>query len=174
MYPAALSELPPTDPETGGLNVVIETPQGSRNKYKYDEKRGLFKLGKVLPMGMAFPFDFGFLPNTVGGDGDPLDVLVLSDSPAFPGCLVESRLLGVLEAEQTHEGRTNRNDRLLAVAAESHDYALARTLEDLPPDLPDRIEHFFVSYLAAEGKAVRFLGRGGPDRARQIIEGNIS
>ena len=70
------------------VNVVIETPQGSRNKFNYDEELGLFKLGGVLPAGAVFPFDFGFVPETTGGDGDPLDVLVLMDEPAFPGCLV--------------------------------------------------------------------------------------
>src|SRR5215212_8024826 len=83
------------------VNVVVETPQGSRNKYNFDERLGVFRLGGVLPAGAVFPFDFGFVPSTVGGDGDPLDVLVLMDEPAFPGCLVEARLLGVVEAVQT-------------------------------------------------------------------------
>ena len=74
-----MGELPPFDPDTHDLNVIIETPKGSRNKYTYDEPRGLFKLGGVLPAGASFPFDFGFVPSTVGGDGDPLDVLVLMD-----------------------------------------------------------------------------------------------
>ena len=165
-----LSELPPVDPDTGELNVVIETPRGSRTKYKYDEKTCLFKLGKVLPKGMAFPYDFGFLPGTRGGDDDPLDVLLLADEPVPMGCWVESRLIGALEAEQTEEGRTNRNDRLLAVASESHDYAHVHTIDDLPGNILDQIEYFFTSSLAAEGKEVRFLGRGGPDRARRIVE----
>src|SRR5438876_43986 len=100
----------------GELNVVIETPQGSRNKFTFDEELCLFKLGGVLPLGAAFPFDFGFLPDTMGQDGDPLDVLVLMDEPAFPGCLVPARLIGVIEAEQTEKGKTERNDRLIAVA----------------------------------------------------------
>src|SRR5918997_1148233 len=74
------------------LNVVVETPKGSRNKYDYDEKLGLFKLGGVLPSGASFPFDFGFVPSTLGGDGDPLDVLVLMEEPAFAGCLVRTRV----------------------------------------------------------------------------------
>src|SRR5919199_1807176 len=101
------------------LNVIIETPKGSRNKFDYDEELGLFKLGGVLPAGASFPFDFGFLPATRGGDGDPLDVLVLMDEPAFAGCLVTVRLLGVIEAEQTEGDATTRNDRLIAVAATS-------------------------------------------------------
>jgi inorganic pyrophosphatase len=85
--------LKPLDAETGDLNVVIETPTGSRNKYAYDEKLGVFVLKGVLAVGHSFPFDFGFIPQTLGGDGDPLDVLVLMDEPAFVGCLVPSRLI---------------------------------------------------------------------------------
>src|ERR687894_835887 len=92
-----LNRLPAFDPDSGTLNAVIETPKGHRNKYKFDEERGLFLLDGVLPAGAVFPFDFGFVPSTTGGDGDPLDVLVLMDEPAFTGCLVRVRLLGVIE-----------------------------------------------------------------------------
>src|SRR5215216_1233714 len=129
------------------LNVVIDTPKGSRNKYNYDEGLCLFRLGGVLPAGAWFPFDFGFVPSTLGGDGDPLDVLVLMDEPAFPGCLVRARLVGVVEAEQTErDGATERNDRLIGVAAESRLLRHVRALGSLSPDLLEEIEHFFVSY----------------------------
>src|SRR5215212_9852523 len=110
-----VSGLQAFDPDSGDLNVIIETPKGQRNKFKYDEKSGLYKLGGVLPAGAVFPFDFGFAPSTLGGDGDPLDVLLLMDEPAFAGCLVPARLVGVIEAEQTEKGNTARNDRLIAV-----------------------------------------------------------
>src|SRR3569833_4517481 len=103
------------------LNAVIETARGCRNKFKYDPELRLFRLAHVLPAGAVFPFDFGFVPSTRGGDGDPLDVLVLMDEPAFPGCLIAARLLGAIEAEQGDEKKMERNDRLIAVAAESHD-----------------------------------------------------
>src|SRR6185295_2715875 len=98
------------DEVTGDLNVVVETPKGSRNKFKFDEEHGLYKLSGVLPAGMAFPYDFGFIPSTRGEDGDPVDVLLLMDEPAFAGCLVASRLIGVIEVEQTEKGETMRND----------------------------------------------------------------
>jgi inorganic pyrophosphatase len=82
------------------LQVIIETPKGSRNKYAFDPEQEIFALKKVLPAGMAFPYDFGFIPSTLGGDGDPLDVLVLMDEPAFPGCLLKCRIIGVIEGEQ--------------------------------------------------------------------------
>jgi inorganic pyrophosphatase len=153
------------------LNVVIETPKGSRNKYEYDEKLGLFKLGGVLTLGASFPFDFGFVPSTLGGDGDPLDVLVLMDEPAFAGCLVRTRLVGVVEAEQTErDGETTRNDRLIGVAADSRLHTRVRTLESLGTTLLEQIEHFFVSYNQAKGKVFKPLGRFGPERALELVE----
>src|SRR5579871_5314832 len=87
------------DVDSGRLNVIIETPKGSRNKFDFNHRQGLFELGKVLPTGMAFPYDFGFVPGTRAPDGDPLDVLVLMDEPAFSGCKVLCRLIGVIEEE---------------------------------------------------------------------------
>ena len=157
------------------LNVVIETPKGSRNKYNYDGELRLFKLGGVLPSGAVFPFDFGFVPSTLGGDGDPLDVLVLMDEPAFAGCLVRVRPVGVIEAEQTErDGETERNDRLVAVAAKSRLHGNVRTLEDLGSGLPEEIEHFFVSYNQVKGKEFKPLGRFGPVRARKIVEEGVT
>jgi inorganic pyrophosphatase len=157
--------------DSGELNVIIETPKGSRNKFNYDEEYLLFKLGGVLPAGAVFPFDFGFIPSTLGGDGDPLDVLLLMDEPAFPGCLVPARLIAVIEAEQTErDGEQTRNDRLIAVAADSHTHRKVRTLADLSPDLLDEIEHFFISYNQIKGKEFKPLGRFGPIKAARLIE----
>ncbi|MFL6335615.1 MAG: inorganic diphosphatase [Pyrinomonadaceae bacterium] len=157
--------------DDGELNVLIETPKGSRNKYSYDGELGLFKLGGVLTAGASFPFDFGFVPSTLGGDGDPLDVLVLMDEPAFAGCLVRTRLVGVIEAEQTErDGETTRNDRLVGVAADSRLHTRVRTLEDLGAALLEEIEHFFVSYNQIKGKKFRPLTRSGPVRARELVE----
>src|SRR4051812_24371552 len=130
----------------GEVHVVIDTPKGSRNKVKWDEKLGVFKLSHVLTAGAAFPFDFGFVPGTHADDGDALDVLVLSDEPFFSGCLVTARLIGGIKAEQTENGKTLRNDRLLAVAAASRLYGPVRGINDLPATLVAEIEHFFVSY----------------------------
>ena len=166
----SFTRLKAFDRDSEELNVIIETPKGSRNKFNYDEKKGLFKLGGVLPAGAIFPFDFGFLPHTLGGDGDPVDVLVLMDEPAFAGCLVPSRLLGVIEAEQTErDGETTRNDRLIAVAADSRDHRHIRSLADLNENLVDEIEHFFISYNEIKGKSFKPLGRFGPERAEKLV-----
>ncbi len=161
------------DDETGDLNVIIDTPKDSRNKYKFDEKLGLFKLGGVLAVGHVFPFDFGFIPNTLGGDGDPLDVLVLMDEPAFVGCLIPSRLIGVIEAEQTENGKTETNDRLIAVASNSRIHKDIKSINDLNQTLVDEIEHFFVSYNQAKAKEFKLLGRFAAQKARKIVEEGI-
>lgn len=164
-----LDRLPPVSRDRT-LNVIVETPQGSRNKYDWDPELKLFAFGKPLPAGASFPFDFGFIPSTVGGDGDPLDVLVLMDSAAFSGCLVRCRLLGVIEARQTEpDGTVEQNDRLIAVAKQTKDHAGITTLEDLGGSVLDQIEHFFSSYNAYDGKSFEVLARSGPDRALEIV-----
>jgi len=165
-----IARLPRYDSASGALNIVIETPKGHRNKFKFDPERELFMLGGVLPAGAVFPFDFGFIPATKGGDGDPLDVLVLMDEPAFVGCLVPARLIGVIEADQTEEGKTERNDRLIAVAADSRDMRDITDLAQLNDHLLTEIEHFFVSYNAVKGKEFKPRGRFGPDRASRVVE----
>src|SRR3954470_18755936 len=164
-------KLPPCDEETRELNVIIETPKGCRNKYAFDPDLGLFVMKKVLPAGSVFPFDFGFIPSTKGEDGDPLDILVLMDEPAFCGCLVLSRLVGVIEAEQKEKGKKKeRNDRLIAVAEKQETNAKVDSLQDLPPHVLDEIEHFFVSYNAMAGKAFKVIGRRGPKVARNLVQ----
>src|SRR6266853_2076065 len=90
------------------IHVVIETPKGCQNKYKFDSNLRSFRLNRVLPDGMVYPYDFGFVPSSLADDGDPADVLLLMDAPAFPGCVVESRLIGVIEGEQDENGKKER------------------------------------------------------------------
>jgi inorganic pyrophosphatase len=170
----AWAALPARNEDEGTLNVVIDTPQGSRNKFKFDETHSLFKLAGVLPVGAVFPFDFGFIPATRGGDGDPLDVLVLMDAPAFVGCLIEARLIGVIEAEQTEDGKTERNDRLIAVTVAARLHRDVQSLDELNERLLDEIEHFFVSYNAAKGKQFKPLGRAGPARANEVLAAGLN
>ena len=166
-----LEDLETTDPETGQANAIIKSPQGSRNKFNYEPDRGLFRLGKVLPSGSVFPFDMGFLPSTRGEDGDPLDVLVLMDEPVFPGCLVQARLIGAIEAEQTErDGQTMRNDRLIAVAAVAQSHGSIKALAHLEDSTVTEIEQFFVSYNTLAGKEFQPTGRGGPERAKKLVE----
>jgi inorganic pyrophosphatase len=140
------------------FQVIVETPKASRNKYGYDPERGIFVLRKVLPEGMVFPHDFGFLPRTKADDGDPIDVLLLMDVPAFPGCLVPSRLIGVIEGEQVDGKKKVRNDRLVAVAELSHAYKDWKRLKDLPDQFIQELQAFFVNYHDLEGKKYNLLG----------------
>ncbi len=167
---SAIHQMETFDSESGDLNVIVETPKGSRNKFTFDEEHGLFKLSGVLPEGAAFPFEFGFLPSTLGEDGDPLDIIVMLDTPTSVGCLITARLIGVIEAEQTEKGKTERNDRLIAVATHAHVHGEVKSLKDLNPKLVDEMEHFFVSYNQIHGKIFKPLGRFGPKRSLELVQ----
>ena len=154
------------------LQVVIETPKNSRNKYAYDHDRGALVLKKVLPPGMLFPYDFGFVPSTLAEDGDPIDVLVLMDEPAVPGCVLDARAIGVIEGvDELEGGETQRNDRLLAVASVSHTFADIDDVAQLPTRLVENMQEFFSNYpRLLGGKVYKVIGREGPAEAKRLIE----
>ena len=165
---------PFTDKKSSIVNAVIETPGGSRNKFKYDENIGYFTLSGVLPEGMVFPHAFGFVPSTRAADGDPEDILILMDEPSFAGCVVPSRILGVMEAEQTEkDGKRERNDRLIAVAAQSYEYSEVQSLDDLDKHVLKQIEQFFINYNKEKGKKFRVLQMRGPKQALKLLKKSI-
>ncbi len=165
-----LNKLETFDPETKDLHVVIETPRGSRNKYDYDEKLGVFKLAHVLAEGLTFPNEFGFVPSTRAEDGDPLDVMVLLDQPTTVGCVLTARLIGVIEAQQREvDGTKFRNDRLIAVATHAHVHSEVKSIGELDKKVVDEIEHFFIYYNEMRGKKFKPLGRFGPARALKLV-----
>ena len=155
------------------IQVVIETPKGSRNKYAFDEKQRVFELKKVLPAGMAFPYDFGFIPRTLADDGDPVDVLVLMDEPAFPGCLLKCRLIGVIEGEQGGKKNKVRNDRIVAVEKENHSWADIKVIDDLGKTFLRELEDFFVNYHELSGEHYRVIDVKGPKQARKCIDSGM-
>jgi inorganic pyrophosphatase len=164
-------QLAPFDTDDAELLVVIiETPKGSRNKYAYDPKDHVFELAKVLPAGMAFPYDFGFVPSTLGGDGDPLDVLVLMDEPAFPGCRLKCRIVGVIEGQQGGKNKTQRNDRIVAIEIANHSYARVNHVKDLGKKFETELEEFFVNYHRLIGKSYKILGIKGPAAAYRVVK----
>lgn len=156
------------------VSVIIETPKGSRNKLKYDPKKRMLKLSKVMPEGMVFPYDFGFIPGTKADDGDPLDVLVLTDEPLFPGCFADCRLIGVIEAEQVEGNKRKRNDRLIAVPEASLLYSDINDLDKLNPTVLQQVEAFFVNYQKVRDVQVNILDHRGPDKALQILRRSIT
>jgi inorganic pyrophosphatase len=153
------------------VQVVIETPKGSRNKYAFDPEIGAFRLTKVLPAGMAFPYDFGFVPSTLADDGDPVDVLVLVDDAIFPGCVIHCRLIGAILGEQRDKkkGRSVRNDRLVAVEESNHGHASLRSISELGKPFLDELEDFFVNYHELSAEKYRVIDVAGPAKARKLV-----
>ena len=164
------TKLKNRDSDSGLYQVIVETPKGSRNKFAYDEEQRIFGLKKVLPAGMTFPYDFGFLPRTLADDGDPIDVLLLMDEPAYPGIAVQARLVGVIEGEQIEGKKRVRNDRIVAVADANHQYADIKKLDDLPKRFVKELEQFFVNYHELEGKKYKLLGCHSARTAQRLIE----
>jgi inorganic pyrophosphatase len=166
-----LSGTATRDRKSGDLRAVIETPKGSRNKYRYDPDCDCFELATALPEGMAFPFDFGFIPSTRGGDGDPLDVLVLMDSPVIAGCVLRCRAIGVIEAREKERGkRWEQNDRLIAVASHARTHEGVNTLQQLRPHTLDDIKAFFIDYNRLHDKRFEVGGEHGPGRAAKLVK----
>jgi len=151
------------------IRVVIETPKGSRNKYAFDSDDKVFVLKKVLPVGMEFPYDFGFVPSTKADDGDPVDVLVLMDEPAFAGCVLKCRTIGIIEGEQGDRKKKERNDRVVAVENDNHSWADIKHIDDLGRQCRQELEEFFVNYHKLSGEHYRVIGVKGPAAARKYI-----
>jgi inorganic pyrophosphatase len=166
---ASPMDLPAQDPDTGLVRVVIDTPKGSRNKYKFDPDLGVFKLSRILPAGLSFPFDFGAIPSTRAEDGDALDVLVLNDTPLFVGCLVQVHLIGVIRARQKEGRKMIRNDRLVATIETSVNKPAFTRLAQMEEQRLRDIEHFFSSYNQAQGRVFKISGRGGPRDAQGMF-----
>ena len=169
--PTRLEPFDSADPQM--LRVVIETPKGSRNKFAFNADDDIFELKKVLPAGMAFPYDFGFVPSTEADDGDPVDVLVLMDEPAFPGCVLTCRPIGVIQGEQVDKKKTIRNDRIIAIEKEAHSWADIKTFRDLGKQFVHELEAFFVDYHKLSSEQYRVLDIKGRKQARKLVKSKM-
>ena len=157
------------------ITIIIESPKGSDHKYDFEPGLNRFKLKKILPAGMVFPFDFGFIPDTKGEDGDPLDVIVISEISCFPGCSMDCRIIGAIKAEQTErDGSTMRNDRYFAVPEVSHLFKKINSTNDLPEEIINEIESFFKNYNEQSGKKFAIIERVNSPEAYQMIKSNTS
>jgi inorganic pyrophosphatase len=170
----SFEKIPPREPRTRLVNVIIDTPRGSRNKFKFDETLGCFKLSRILPAGHVFPYDFGSIPGTRGEDGDALDVLVVMDEPTFPGCLITTRLIGVIVSCQTEKDRTISNDRFIGVPQTLVNKPTIQELSDLGTAQLDQIEHFFISYNAAQNRRFTPVRRLGAAQAERMLRRAIT
>ena len=165
------SRLPAVDEDDKELiRVVIETPMGSRNKFAFNAEEKIFELKTVLPTGMAFPYVFGFIPSTLGDDGDPVDVLVLMDEPAFTGCVLKCRIIGIIEGEQVDKKEKVRNDRVVAIEKHNHSFADIKHIDDLGKRFVEELESFFVNYHELSEEKYRVIGVKGPSQAKRRIE----
>lgn len=141
-------DIPSGENPPNFINVVVEIPKGSRNKYEYDEKNGFFVLDRALYSSQVFPFDYGFLPQSKGDDGDPLDVVLLTVNPTFPGCVVSARPLGVLVMED----EKGEDSKIIAVPEKKLEPRLAgfESIDDLPEHTRKEIKDFFETYKRLE------------------------
>lgn len=173
---ANLIEMPNAlDVEKKTCKAIIETPKGRRSKFRYNPEYDLFELGSLMPQGLVFPFDFGFIPSTLGEDGDPLDVLILMDEPMHVGCLVDIRLIGVMEAEQTEKSGENvTNDRLIGIAVHSHQQADVNDIREISRQVMHEIEIFFATYNSERGKQFKMRSLRGPGRALKLLRAGIN
>ncbi len=160
------TRLPIGDNAPRRVHAVIEIPRDSVNKYEYDKKLHVFKLDRTLFSPVHYPGDYGFIPSTLGHDGDPLDVLVLVEAPSFPGCLMEVRPIGVLQ--MVDQGK--RDEKILAVAQSDPLYRQVNDASEVPQHLLRQIEHFFSIYKYLEDKRTEIAGWGDAEEARKIID----
>jgi inorganic pyrophosphatase len=155
------------------VNIVIDTPKSSPYKLKYEEEAGLFRAHKALPLGLAFPFNFGFLPGTEGGDGDPLDVLVLTEFIMPLGAVVLGQLISVLEAEQTEKKKKYRNDRLIAIPIELISRKPMQPQTEFNDVLKKAIVDFFIKYNELQNKTFRPLRFSPAKHAIQAVRNGL-
>ncbi|BBD57387.1 inorganic pyrophosphatase [Nostoc sp. HK-01] len=144
----------PAQPKPGILNVLIEIPGGSKNKYEYDKELEAFALDRVLYSSVRYPYDYGFVPNTLADDGDPLDGMVIIDEPTFPGCIIAARPIGMLEMIDGGD----RDEKILCVPDKDPRYTHVKSLNDVAPHRLDEIAEFFRSYKNLEKKVTEILG----------------
>lgn len=148
------------------IDVMVEIPRGSRNKYEFDPKRQRFRLDRVLYASVHYPTDYGFVLDTLGADGDPLDALVIIDEPTFSGCVIEARPVGVLSMRDEHGG----DDKILTVPVGDPRFDHIADIGDVPAGQLAEIEYFFATYKTLEGTTTNVVGWKSADDADKIIQ----
>jgi inorganic pyrophosphatase len=156
------------------FHVVVESPRGSTVKLKWDPDLGAMSVSRPLNLGLAFPFDWGFVPSTEGPDGDPIDALVYWDVSSYPGVVIPCRAIGLVKVDQRDAGGEGRirNDRIVAVPVEAR-RELVTAPDDLPARIREELNQFFLAATALEGKDARVLGWAGPTEALALIRQSV-
>jgi inorganic pyrophosphatase len=158
--------LPLGDEAPEIVTAVVEIPQGSVNKYEYDKKLEVFRLDRNLFSPVHYPGDYGFVPRTLAEDGDPLDILILGDSPTFPGCVYDARPIGLFE--MLDQGV--RDEKILAYATGNPRFSRIHNYTEVQPHVLREVEHFFSIYKDLEGKRTTVLGWKDREAAYEIIK----
>jgi inorganic pyrophosphatase len=158
--------LIPAQPKPGLINVLVEITAGSKNKYEFDKEMNAFALDRVLYSSVHYPYDYGFVPNTLADDGDPLDGMVIMDQPTFPGCIIAARPIGMLEMIDGGD----RDEKILCVPAKDPRYAEVKSLKDVPPHRLEEVAEFFRSYKNLEKKVTEILGWQDVDKVAPLVE----
>jgi inorganic pyrophosphatase len=158
--------LIPATPKPGIVNVLIEIAGGSKNKYEFDKDLNAFALDRVLYASVRYPYDYGFIPNTLADDGDPLDGMVIMDEPTFPGCVIAARPIGLLEMIDGGD----RDEKILCVPDKDPRYAGVKTLTDVAPHRLDEIAEFFRTYKNLEKKVTEILGWKDADQVAALVD----
>lgn len=156
----------PAQPKAGLINVLIEIPAGSKNKYEFDKDLQAFALDRVLYSSVQYPCDYGFVPNTLADDGDPLDGMVMIDQPTFPGCVIATRPIGLLEMIDGGD----RDEKILCVPDKDPRYVQVKSLKDVAPHRLDEIAEFFKTYKNLEKKVTEILGWKDVDQVLPLVE----
>ncbi len=154
------------DPMTAALHCRVEIPKGSRNKYEWDDDLGAIKLDRFLFASVVYPADYGFIPDTLGGDGDALDALVCLAEPTFPGCVIEVRAVAMLRMRD----EKGEDDKVVCVPLEDPQWDHVQDLDDLPSQLRDEIRHFFSIYKQLEGQQVDIEDWHDRETALRVID----
>jgi inorganic pyrophosphatase len=161
----------PTYSEDDSVHAVVEAPKGCLLKLKYNMKLGTFTVSRALPLGLSYPFDWGFIPSTKGPDGDPVDALILHAGSTYPGVVLSCRLIGVVEMDEDDEqGQRQRNDRLIVRPGWPDQLGEFQQASELPVRLRDEVEQFFLSTTFFSAKNAKVLGWKGPNEASAMVE----
>ena len=158
--------LIPAQPKPGLVNILIEIPGGSKNKYEFDKDINAFALDRVLFASVKYPYDYGFIPNTLADDGDPLDGMVIMDEPTFPGCVITAKPIGMLEMVDGGD----RDEKILCVPSEDPRYSQVSSLKDIAPHRLEEIAEFFRTYKNLEKKVTEILGWKDVDAVKPLVD----
>jgi len=159
------------------VHVVVESPRGSTVKLKYDANLNAFTLSRPLVEGLAYPFDWGFVPSTRAADGDPLDAMIIWDRATYPGVVIPCRLIGLLAVEQNSKrrpGTRERNDRVIAVPSKAPKYNTLKEVRDVESRVRDELEAFFAASVAFEGKDLKILQWAGAAAAYDLVKASVA